>query len=794
MSDNFSSPEVRVEEVRKGTVSITGQADAIGGFLGVTRKGLLDTPIKVASFPDAEAVFGSKIQGNPLMYDLELFFANGGKYAYVCSIASRSSPPTTTSWNLMADLSVSFVLSASSPRSWSANDRVTTVKRDTVITTLAVALPAYVAPTAGVEDGTLAETYNVANGTMDAAVDGGAPQTLIWTCDPATLTTPLVGTFAVVVGGNTLDLTVNGAPQSVAFTGAEASRTDFINTINGAAVGVTASAGASPTSIVLSTTRRGTGANITVLGSSDADVLASLGFAGAETDTGAGPASNSAAATGAEVAAWITAGLIDAVGSYTGAVLHITSSTTGSASSIQVSAGAIQAVLGFDTTLHSGTAGLTTYSYADLTSSARVRVGDLLKFGASTYGTVTAINGNRVYFSAAAAVGGVLILANVSNCTFDLTVYDENGSVRPAGQFTNLRMSALSSNYYYNVINNTFRTPVTAAASGLSTGDTRPDNVTSMAATVVGTDGSTAVGSDYVGTSVGTGIYAFDSKSDMTTLSIPEAAVLSAPSDQTLVQRALIERAEARKSYVALLNFPLSRSPSQAVTWVETTTNTYSGYMAWVYPNLKVVDSVSGSVIVVPPTGAIQGIVARTWRNRNQAKAPAGVIDGAIAGIVGVEREVSQEDYDLLYPAKINAIRVITGYGTCFMGNATADPTGEVPELGVRLFLLWYRKAVKNNTLWVNFEGNTRTSRAKATAQVEAFNMELFRKEMLEGDKFSESSFVVCNETNNDATVRAARKFYIRIGLAVVHASEFVYVTIEQDTRALDAARAQSGT
>jgi hypothetical protein len=78
---------------------------------------------------------------------------------------------------------------------------------------------------------------------------------------------------------------------------------------------------------------------------------------------------------------------------------------------------------------------------------------------------------------------------------------------------------------------------------------------------------------------------------------------------------------------------------------------------------------------------------------------------------------------------------------------------------------------------------------------VDSFNYGLWQKEMLVGSKLSDAAFVVCNggevsgEVNNGPAEQAARKLKVRIGLAAVHAAEFIPVTIEQDTRAADAAR-----
>jgi phage tail sheath protein FI len=61
---------------------------------------------------------------------------------------------------------------------------------------------------------------------------------------------------------------------------------------------------------------------------------------------------------------------------------------------------------------------------------------------------------------------------------------------------------------------------------------------------------------------------------------------------------------------------------------------------------------------------------------------------------------------------------------------------------------------------------------------------------VLQGASDDEAFFIVCDSTNNTAQVIASNKIIIRIGLAFQHPSRFVEITLEQDTRAVEAALA----
>jgi phage tail sheath protein FI len=96
--------------------------------------------------------------------------------------------------------------------------------------------------------------------------------------------------------------------------------------------------------------------------------------------------------------------------------------------------------------------------------------------------------------------------------------------------------------------------------------------------------------------------------------------------------------------------------------------------------------------------------------------------------------------------------------------------------------------SVSSQIAW-NFELNNDATRARVVRNVSSVLRGHWRNGLLVGKKEQEAYFVICSaEDNNDPVVQASRKLKVRIGVAVAHASEFVDITIEQDTRALDAA------
>lgn len=428
-------------------------------------------------------------------------------------------------------------------------------------------------------------------------------------------------------------------------------------------------------------------------------------------------------------------------------------------------------------------------TYVDLTNASRVRVGDQLTLTDGVHTmviVVTSINGNRVFCTATVPVGGVSnVSSTVTLNTLRIQVIGPDGSI--AKQWDNLRMSPLSTfAYFQSVINSTYRTPITVTDNASVTADPRPANIVAVPL-ASGVDANAIVDADIVGNQAAkTGIYAMDQKSDYGMLSIP--GYTSAASE-----RAQIDYSESRKIAMAVLDVPQGSSPSGAVTHVGTTVNDYSSFALFYYPWVHIVSTLDGTTISTPSCGFIQGMIARTDANRGVWKAPAGIVDGQIAGIVGTDYDVQQPDYDLLYPAKINAIQTIPNQGICAMGNITLDPTGEFGELNVQRLFIYVGVSLNIGLRWVNFEPNNSETRARVVRTVRAFLRQIWKAGGLGGgdsSKMDDAFFIQCDGNNNDAVVRAARKLKVRIGLAAVHAAEFIDQTLEQDTRAIDAALA----
>jgi phage tail sheath protein FI len=98
-----SYPGVYVEEVSSGVRTITGVATSITAFIGRTRRGPPDEPIRVQSFAEFERAFGGLWSESTLSYAVAQFFQNGGGDALVVRVASGGAASTASVKSLKAD-------------------------------------------------------------------------------------------------------------------------------------------------------------------------------------------------------------------------------------------------------------------------------------------------------------------------------------------------------------------------------------------------------------------------------------------------------------------------------------------------------------------------------------------------------------------------------------------------------------------------------------------------------------------------------------------------------------------
>jgi phage tail sheath protein FI len=197
-----------------------------------------------------------------------------------------------------------------------------------------------------------------------------------------------------------------------------------------------------------------------------------------------------------------------------------------------------------------------------------------------------------------------------------------------------------------------------------------------------------------------------------------------------------------------------------------------------------VVTEFSKSHIILPPSPAVAGIIARVDREKGYWKAPANV------GVTNVTRPVVyisfQEHGNLnIDPATGKSINVIVwqpGNGTVLMGARTLDGNdNEWRYVNVRRFFSIVEESVKKSTTWAVFEPNTAPTWVKVQSMIENYLYLKWRDGALAGAK-PEEAYEVNVGLNKTMTAQdiLEGRMIVEIKMAVARPAEFIVLKFEQ--------------
>lgn len=182
--------------------------------------------------------------------------------------------------------------------------------------------------------------------------------------------------------------------------------------------------------------------------------------------------------------------------------------------------------------------------------------------------------------------------------------------------------------------------------------------------------------------------------------------------------------------------------------------------------------------ILVPPSGHVAGIYARTDEQRGVHKAPA---NAAIVGAVGVKYYIGKPKQGLLNPQGVNVIRDLNGNITVWGARTIGgDKNAEWKYVSVRRLFLFLKESIDEGTQWVVFEPNDRLLWGKIRRNVGAFLTVVWRSGALFGSTPQEAFYVKCDDETNPLEVRELGQVVTEIGVSIVRPAEFVIFRITQ--------------
>jgi uncharacterized protein len=288
---------------------------------------------------------------------------------------------------------------------------------------------------------------------------------------------------------------------------------------------------------------------------------------------------------------------------------------------------------------------------------------------------------------------------------------------------------------------------------------------------------------EYIGdVSDRTGVGSLETIDDITMVSVPD---LSAAYDRSAidaeqfkaVQLAMIAHCELMGDRMAILDPPPNLTPAQVKEWRVESAGYDSKFAALYWPRIKVLDPASGQSVLIPPSGHMAGIWARSDDERGVHKAPANEV---VRGAVSLECSITRKEHDLLNPAGINCLRSFPGQGIRVWGARTLSSDPAWRYINVRRLFNYLEKSILSNTNWVVFEPNDRNLWAKIRRTIASFLILEWRKGALFGTTPAEAFFVKCDDETNPAEAIDVGQVTCQIGVAPVKPAEFVIFQLAQ--------------
>jgi uncharacterized protein len=275
---------------------------------------------------------------------------------------------------------------------------------------------------------------------------------------------------------------------------------------------------------------------------------------------------------------------------------------------------------------------------------------------------------------------------------------------------------------------------------------------------------------------------------DVTIVMVPDLITAARKADGTVdlnmwksVQTALISHCESEGNRLAVLDAPPGMGIQDIKEWRSQTAMYDSAFATMYYPWVKVSNPApgpgEGEEILVPPSGHVAGLWARTDDSRGVWKAPA---NDVLRGVLDVERSITKVEQGLLNPIGINCIRPFGTRGIRVWGARTLTSNTDWTYINVRRLFNMVETTIMDGTQWAVFEPNDVKLWEGLKRTLNAFLRGLWRDGALFGATPEQAFFVKCDaETNPPDSIDQGR-VVVEIGIAPVKPAEFVIFRISQ--------------
>ncbi len=274
---------------------------------------------------------------------------------------------------------------------------------------------------------------------------------------------------------------------------------------------------------------------------------------------------------------------------------------------------------------------------------------------------------------------------------------------------------------------------------------------------------------------------------EVTMVVVPDLITAATKDDGTVdlnlwkaVQTALISHCEQNGNRMAVLDAPPGLNPQQMKDWRSETAMYDSAFAALYYPWIKVDNPIGvngNSELLIPPSGHIAGVWARTDETRGVWKAPA---NDTIRGVLDLERAVTQNEQSLLNPIGINCIRPFGTRGIRIWGARTLASDSDWRYINVRRLFNMIESTILEGTQWAVFEPNDMALWEGVKRTLNGFLRGLWSAGALFGATADQAFYIKCDEETNPPQSIDEGKLVVEVGIAPVKPAEFVVFRISQ--------------
>ena len=275
---------------------------------------------------------------------------------------------------------------------------------------------------------------------------------------------------------------------------------------------------------------------------------------------------------------------------------------------------------------------------------------------------------------------------------------------------------------------------------------------------------------------------------DVTIVLVPDLVTAATKADGSLdmglwkaVQTSLIAHCEQHANRIAILDSPPGLSPQAVKEWRTDVAQFDSAFATLYYPWIKVENPTGtngNAEVLIPPSGHVAGVWARTDEARGVWKAPA---NDTIRGVLDVERSITQAEQGVINPLGINAIRPFGQRGIRIWGARTLTSDTDWTYINVRRLFNMIEATILEGTQWAVFEPNDVALWEGVKRTLNAYLRGLWSAGALFGASPQEAFFVNCDATTNPPESIDAGKLVVEVGIAPVKPAEFVIFRISQN-------------